>query len=88
VSSAIPPDPSGAPSGEVKFLRAVLERHLAQGRRILVVPVRTPYGGTEAAIEEQLPGIAHEVTTSALMPDDLLVTWIVSRAEAAAPQAK
>jgi hypothetical protein len=88
VSSAIPPDPSGAPSGEVKFLRAVLERHIAQGRRILVVPVLTPYGGTEAAIDEQLPGIAHEVTTSALMPDDLLVTWIVSRAEAAAPPAK
>jgi sirohydrochlorin ferrochelatase len=85
VSSALPPDPADATSGEIGFLRAVLERHIAQGRRILVVPVLTPYGGTEAAIAAQLSGIDHDVTTSAWMPDDLLVAWIVSRAEAASP---
>jgi hypothetical protein len=61
-------------------MRRVLERQVAMGRRILVVPVLTSYGGTESAIEEQLQGFAHDVAKSALMPDDRLVEWIVSRA--------
>jgi hypothetical protein len=58
----------------------VLERQIAMGRRILVVPVLTSYGGAESAIKEQLQGFAHDVAKSALMPDDRLVAWIVSRA--------
>jgi hypothetical protein len=50
------------------------------GRRILVVPVLTSYGGAESAIKEQLQGFTHDVAKSALMPDDRLVAWVVSRA--------
>jgi hypothetical protein len=76
----LPPEGSQV-SGEIAQVRSVLERHIAMGRRILVVPLLTPYGGTESLLKEQLPGIAHEVGKSALMPDDRLVTWIVSQAE-------
>lgn len=62
-------------------MRRVLEREIARGRRILVVPVLTSYGGPEAAIKEQLKGFEYEVAKRALMPDDRLVAWIVSRAD-------
>jgi hypothetical protein len=52
-----------------------------RSRLQVVVRLLTSYGGPESAIEEQLRGLAHEVATSALMPDDRLVAWILSRAE-------
>jgi CbiX protein len=83
LTTTLPPTGSEASPEEVAQLRRLIEREIARERRILVVPVLTSYGGTEAAIEEQLRGLAHEVAPSALMPDDRLVAWIVSRAEAA-----
>lgn len=82
--TTIPAEGSEASAEDVVQLRRVLERQIAMARRILVVPVLTSYGGTEAAIKEQLQGLAHEVAKSALLPDDRLVAWIVSRADAAA----
>lgn len=77
----MPPDGDEASADDVARLRLVLERQIAMGRRILVFPVLTSYGGRESAIEQQLQGLAHEVAKSALMPDDRLVAWIVSRAD-------
>jgi hypothetical protein len=77
---ALPPDGSQA-SGESAQMRSILERQIAAGRRILVIPFVTPYGATESALNDQLQGIAHEVAKNALMPDDRLVRWIVSQAE-------
>jgi len=81
LTAALPPDGSEASADDVAQLRRMLERQIALGRQILVVPVLTSYGGTEPAIKEQLQGLAHEVAKSALMPDDRLVAWIVSRAD-------
>lgn len=81
VTTALPPDGSEASAAEVRALRVTLERHIALGRRILVVPVLTSYGGIEPAIAAQLQGLPYEVSKSALMPDDRLVAWIVSRAD-------
>ena len=81
LTTTVPPDGSEASADNVAQLRRVLERQMAMGRRILVVPVLTSYGSTEAAIKEQLQGLAHEVAKSAPMPDDRLVAWIVSRAD-------
>jgi hypothetical protein len=81
VTTALPPDGSEASADNVAQLRRTLERQIALGRRILVVPVLTSHGGTEPAIKEQLQGLAHEVAKSALMPDDRLVAWIVSQAD-------
>jgi CbiX protein len=81
LTMALRPDGSEASADERAQFRGVLERQIAMGRRIVVVPVLTSYGPTESAIEEQLQGVAHEVAKSALMPDDRLVAWIVSRTE-------
>ncbi len=83
LTTTLPPAGSEDSPEDVARLRRLIAVEIAKERRILVVPVLTSYGGTEAAIEEQLRGLAHEVATSALMPDDRLVAWIVSRAEAA-----
>jgi hypothetical protein len=83
VTWAIPADASEVSATEVNSLRVVLERHVAQGRGIIVVPVHTSYGGIEAAIEEQLHGLVYEVAKRAIMPDDRLVAWIVARADPA-----
>jgi sirohydrochlorin ferrochelatase len=80
LTTTLPTEASEASAQNVLQLRRVLERQVAMGRRILVVPVLTSYGGTESAIEEQLHGFAHDVAKSALMPDDRLVEWIVSQA--------
>jgi hypothetical protein len=81
VTTALAPDASEGSADHVAQLRRTLEREIALGRRILVVPVLTSYGGTEAAIKEQLQGLPHEMAKSALMPDDRLVAWIVARAD-------
>jgi hypothetical protein len=80
LTTTVQPDASEA-SAHIAQLRRVIERQIAMGRRIVVVPVLTPYGGTESAIKERLQGLAHEVAKNALMPDDRLVEWILSRAE-------
>jgi hypothetical protein len=82
VTWTIPTDASEASAADVNPLRAVLKRHAGQGRGIVVVPVLTSFGGTESVIEEGLRGIDHEVAKRAMMPDDRLVAWIVSRADA------
>ena len=81
LTTALPPDASEASAEHAAPLRRSLERQIALGRRIVVVPVLTPYGGTEAAIKKQLEGLPYEVAKSALMPDERLVAWIVSRAD-------
>jgi hypothetical protein len=81
LTTALAPDAPESSPDEVAQLRRALERQIALGQRILVVPVLTSYGGTEAAIREQLQGLPHEMAKSALMPDDRLVAWIVSRAD-------
>jgi hypothetical protein len=75
--ASVPPD--GASSTSDAPLRNVLERNIARGRRIIVVPLVTPYGDAAPAIKERLQGIAHDVAKSGLMPDDRLVAWILSQ---------
>ncbi len=81
LSVTVPADASEASANDVAQLRRTVERYIAMGRRIVVVPVLTPYGETESAIKERLQGLPHELANSALMPDDRLVAWILSRAE-------
>jgi len=45
-------DASEAAADNVAQLRRVIERQIAMGRRVVVVPVLTPYGGMESAIRE------------------------------------
>ena len=86
VTTTLPPPAAEASGEDATNLRRVLDRHIGMGHSILVVPILTPYGGVESAVKEQLGGVAHQMAASALLPDERLIAWIVSRADAA-PQA-
>jgi sirohydrochlorin cobaltochelatase len=58
-------------------LRELVSRRLADGRRVLIVPLLLSYGGIEKGLEARLTGLPYTTTPSALMPDDRLVTWVL-----------
>lgn len=66
-----------------KELRGIVEREIAAGRRVLVVPHLLSFGGIEQGVRKRLDGLAYTMTDQALMPDDRLVEWV--RLQAAAP---
>jgi hypothetical protein len=63
-------------------LRNIVQRELAAGRRVLIVPLLISFGGTERGVRERLDGLAYTMAEAALMPDDRLVTWVLTVAAA------
>jgi len=61
-------------------LRAVATKHLAAGRRILVVPLLVSFGGIEKGLRERLDGLAYTMPAAALVPDARLVEWVAGMA--------
>lgn len=57
-------------------LRQLVERRLADGRRVLVVPVLLSYGGIEAGIRTRLDGLQYTMAPQALAPDPKLAQWV------------
>ena len=62
-------------------LRALVERELAAGRQVLIVPLLISFGGIERGLRERLDGLTYRMTEAGLMPDDRLATWVLSVAE-------
>lgn len=77
----VSPDAPDQVASDRAAMRGQLERQIASARRILVVPVLSPYGSVEPTVKEWLEGFPHDVAESALMPDERLVAWILARAE-------
>lgn len=61
-------------------LRGIVSRRLAEGRRILIVPLLVSFGGIEKGLRERLDGMTYAMPGAALVPDDRLVTWVLSMA--------
>ena len=61
-------------------LRALVSRRLADGRRVLIVPLLVSFGGIERGLRERLDGLAYTMPASGLVPDERLVTWILAMA--------
>lgn len=57
-------------------LRELVSRRIAEGRKVLIVPVLLSYGGIEAGIRKRLEGLDYAMTTRALAPDARLVEWV------------
>ena len=55
-----------------------MERHVAAGRRVLVVPHLLSFGGIEQGIRKRLEGLSYTMTAQALMPDDRIVEWVLA----------
>jgi sirohydrochlorin cobaltochelatase len=61
-------------------LRSVVSRRLAEGRRVLVVPLLVSFGGIERGLRTRLEGLAYTMPAAALVPDDRLVGWVLEMA--------
>jgi sirohydrochlorin ferrochelatase len=62
-------------------LRAIAQRELVAGRRVLVVPLLISFGGIERGLRERLDGLPYTMADAALMPDDRLATWVLAMAD-------
>ncbi len=61
-------------------LRVLVSRRIAEGRRVLIVPLLMSFGGIERGIAQRLEGLPYTLADQALMPDDRLVTWVLEMA--------
>jgi sirohydrochlorin ferrochelatase len=66
-------------------LRAIVSGRLAEGRRVLIVPLLMSFGGIEQGIRKRLEGLDYAMSTAGLTPDDRLAAWVIEMATAAAP---
>jgi sirohydrochlorin ferrochelatase len=57
-------------------LRALVERRIAEGRRVLIVPLLLSYGGIEQGLRERLKGLEHRMADQGLTPDDRIAQWV------------
>ena len=63
-------------------LRGIMQRELAAGRRILIVPLLISFGGIERGLRERLEGLPYTMAEAALVPDDRLAKWVLTVAGA------
>jgi sirohydrochlorin ferrochelatase len=68
--------PAPVRDAATRELRTLVERRLAEGRRVLIVPVLLSYGGIEAGLRTRLEGLDYTMATQALAPDPRLVDWV------------
>ena len=61
-------------------LRAIVQREISRGRRVLIVPLLISFGGIERGLRERLNGLTYTMADAALMPDDRLTAWVLAMA--------
>ena len=59
-----------------KDLRSRVEKQVAAGRKVLIVPHLMSFGGIEQGIRKRLEGLTYTMTSQALMPDDRIIEWV------------
>lgn len=59
-----------------KELRDRVERQVAAGRMVLIVPHLMSFGGIEQGIRKRLEGLSYVMTEQALMPDERIAQWV------------
>jgi sirohydrochlorin ferrochelatase len=65
-----------------RHLRERVSRAADEGHRVLIVPLLLAYGGIEKGIRQRLEGLAYQMATQGLLPDDRLATWVEQAATA------
>lgn len=61
-------------------LRELVVRRILEGRRVLIVPLLVSFGGIERGLRQRLDGLTYTMADAGLMPDDRLVTWVLTMA--------
>lgn len=62
-------------------LRAKVQRQVATGRRVLIVPHLLSFGGIEAGLRKRLEGLDYVMAAQGLMPDPRISRWVLSKLE-------
>ena len=62
-------------------LRQKVEGVTKSGRTALVVPLLLSYGGIEGGLRKRLDGLTYRIPSQALLPDERIVSWVVSMAQ-------
>lgn len=57
-------------------LRGLVQRHLDQHQRVLIVPLLLSFGGIERGIKERLEGLSYTMPAAALIPDPRIRDWV------------
>ncbi len=60
-------------------LRSRVERHIAAGRRVLVVPHILSFGGIENGLRKRLEGLEYQMAGQGLMPDPRIAQWVLAQ---------
>ena len=66
-------------------LRELVSSRIAEGRRVLIVPLLLSFGGIERGLVARLDGLAYTMADAGLVPDDRLVEWVLAMAREPAP---
>jgi sirohydrochlorin ferrochelatase len=61
-------------------LRDLVVRRIQEGRRVLIVPLLVSFGGIERGLRQRLEGLTYTMADAGLVPDDRLVTWVLTMA--------
>lgn len=61
-------------------LRRLVAKQISAGRRVLIVPLLVSFGGIERGLRQRLEGLTYTMAGAGLVPDDRLVTWVLSMA--------
>lgn len=64
-------------------LRALVERAIGEGKRVLATPLLISFGGIERGVRKRLEGLEYAMPAQALLPDDRLADWVLDRFHAA-----
>jgi sirohydrochlorin ferrochelatase len=67
--------------GATAELRTLVSGRIAEGRRVLIVPLLLSFGGIERGLPVRLEGLAYTMAAAGLMPDDRLADWVLAMAQ-------
>ncbi len=62
-------------------LRQKVEEVTKNGHTALIVPLLLSYGGIEGGLRKRLDGLTYRMPAQALLPDERIVSWVVSTAQ-------
>jgi sirohydrochlorin ferrochelatase len=60
-------------------IRSRVERHLAAGRKVLVVPHVLSFGGIENGLRKRIEGLDYQMAGQGLMPDPRIAQWVLAQ---------
>jgi sirohydrochlorin ferrochelatase len=72
--------PAEQTAAEQRQVRAAVERQVAAGRSILVVPILAADGERDPALEPMLQGFSYRIAKGAVITDDRVVDWLLKQA--------